>query len=461
MSQPGKTFRMSCANFSLPAFIRSRIAHRPNLIKIINNIGWLFFDKVLRMGVGLLVGVWVARYLGPEQFGLLNFAMAFIGLFGAIATLGLQGIVVRDIVRDPENARVTLGTAAILQLIAGLLTFLLILAVIAWLRPDDPLARGIVAIMGAMMLFRASEIAVYWFESQVQSKYTVWVQNSVFLFFAVIKAVLILQQAPLIAFVWAMLAEAGFAALLLLIVMGKAGPGLRSLTGSLQRAKSLLRDSWPLLLSGIAVMLYMRIDQIMLGQMIGDEAVGIYSAAVRISEIWYFIPMAIVASVFPSIVNAKKISEVLYHERLLRLCTLMTWLSIAIALPLTFIADWLVSLLYGTAYQGAGSVLLIHIWAAVFVFQGVASGVFFTVENQARKSLYRTALGAVSNVMLNVVLITYYGINGAAVATVLSQFVANYLYDLFDNSVRGLLVIKTKAFLPIHYVWSRHGKFKS
>ena len=136
----------------IPAFILHRIAHRPGLVKIVENIGWLFFDKILRMGVGVIVGVWIAHYLGPEQFGLLNFATAFVGLFGAIAVLGERDIVVRDIVRNPEGARETLGTAALLQLIGGLACYLLILAVIAQLRPDAPLARSIISILGLMML---------------------------------------------------------------------------------------------------------------------------------------------------------------------------------------------------------------------------------------------------------------------------------------------------------------------
>lgn len=294
----------------IPQFVYKRIEHRPNLVKIVDNVGWLFFDKFLRMGVGLFVGVWIARYLGPEQFGLLNFALAFAGLFGAVATLGLRGIVVRDIVRDPDSARLTLGTAALLQLLGGLFSFLLILGAIAYLRPDDPFARSIVAILGAMMLFKVGEVAEYWFESQVQSKYTVWVKNSVFLVFAGIKVVLILQQAPLAAFVWAMLAEAAIAAVILLIVMGLRGPSLARLQASFQRGKSLLQDSWPLILSAVAVTVYMKIDQIMLGQMVNDEAVGIYSAAVKISEVWYFIPVAIVASVFPSLLETKKQARV-------------------------------------------------------------------------------------------------------------------------------------------------------
>lgn len=155
----------------LPQFLRTRIEHRPGLLKILDNIGWLFLDKFLQMGLGLLVGVWVARYLGPEQFGLLNFALAFVGLFGAIATLGLQGIMVRDIVRNPEESNVILGTGFLLRVLGGLAAFGLMLAVISYLRPDDTLAKTIVAIFGFMQIIKASEVIKYWFESQVQSKF--------------------------------------------------------------------------------------------------------------------------------------------------------------------------------------------------------------------------------------------------------------------------------------------------
>ena len=429
----------------LPAFIHRRIAHRPNLVKIVDNIGWLFVDKVLRMGVGLFVGVWVARYLGPEQFGLLSFATAFVGLFGAIAGLGLQGIVVRDIVRDPSRKEDTLGTAALLQFIGGLLAYGLILATIFWLRPDDALAKALVAILGSTMLFKASEVAVYWFESQVLSKYTVWVQNGSFLVFAAIKIVLILNNAPLIAFASVIMAEALMVALLMLVMLGLRGPRLRHLRITLARAKELLADSWPLLLSGIAIVIYMKIDQIMLGQMVGDEAVGIYSAAVRISEVWYFIPMMIVASVFPAILEAKKRSETQYYQRFQHLYDLMVWLSVAVALPMTFLSTPIVTLLFGESFSASGTVLAIHIWAAVFVFLGVASSKWFLAENRQMLNLQRTALGAVVNVVLNFLLIPDYGPVGAAVATVVSQATAAFFFDAVQPVTREMFFMKIKS----------------
>jgi PST family polysaccharide transporter len=430
----------------LPGFIKRRIANRPNLVKILDNIGWLFFDKILRMGVGLIVGVWVARYLGPEQFGLFNFAAAFVGMFGAVAGLGLQGVVVRDLVREPSSKEEILGSAAALQLVGGFVAYGLILTTIFWLRPDDALAKTIVAILGSMMLFKASEVAVCWFESQVLSKFTVWVQNGTFLIFAFVKVLLILKGAPLVAFAWVTMAEGVAVALMMLIVLGVRGPRARQLRVTVERVKSLLADSWPLLLSGMAVMIYMRIDQIMLGQMLGDGAVGIYSAAVRISEIWYFAPIAIVASVFPTILEAKKRDEKQYYHQLQKLYNVMTFSSIAVALPMTFFSDRILVLLYGVDYVEAGPVLAIHIWAAVFVFLGVASSKWFLSENRQLLGLQRTVLGAAVNIILNFLLIPISGPIGAAFATVVANAMAAYFFDIANKSTRYMFIMKTKSF---------------
>ena len=397
------------------------------------------------MGVGLLVGVWVARYLGPEQFGLFSFASAFVGMFGAVAGLGLQSIVVRDIVRDPFCKEETLGTAAVLQLLGGLLAYGCVFGSIVLLRPEDVLAKLLVAILGAVMLFRFSDVAVYWFESQVLSKYIVWVQNGCFLVFAAIKVGLIICNASLIAFVWVTAAEAIIVALLIFFILGLRGPKFQQLRFSLLRAKTLVVDSWPLLLSSMAIMVYMKIDQIMLGQILGDDAVGIYTAAVRISEVWYFIPMMIVASVFPSILEAKKRDETQYLQRLQRLYDLMVCLSVVIALPMTFMSTPIVNALFGPAYSEAGPVLAIHIWASVFVFLGVASGQWFIAENRQILTFQRTLLGAVVNVILNFILIPHYGPIGASVATVIAYAVAAFLSDLLQKETRQMFMMKMSS----------------
>lgn len=434
----------------IPAPLRARIEHRPHLQKALANTGWLFGDQILRMGVGLLVGVWIARYLGPEQFGLLNYAMAFVALFGAIASLGLNGIVVRDLVKEPDDANTMLGTAFVLQFIGGFLAFGLAIAAIGFARPDDSLAKLMVAVLGFVMVFKSTEVVKYWFESQVQSKYTVWIENGAFLLFAAVKVALILGQASLMAFVWAAFAEGVLVAAGLLGIYAWRGGQLNNWLPHYNRAKALLKDSWPLILSGLAIMVYMRIDQVMLGQMLGDEAVGIYTAAVRISEVWYIIPMAIVASVFPSIILAKKQSEALYYQRLQKLYDLMVLLALVVAIPMTFLSDWLVVLLFGDDYAQAGAVLALHIWTGLFVFIGVASGSWYLTENLQMLAFNRTLLGGIVNILANLLLIPKYGIVGAAMGTVLSQMAAAYLFDFLHPKTRNMFWMKTKSFVSFY-----------
>ncbi|MBD3843217.1 MAG: flippase, partial [Campylobacterales bacterium] len=210
-------------------------------------------------------------------------------------------------------------------------------------------------------------------------------------------------------------------------------------------AKQLLKDSWPLIFSAIVVMIYMRIDQIMIKEMLGEYEVGIYSAAVRLSEAFYFIPMLITASLFPAILNAKNQSDELYKQRLQRLYTFMVWMAIAIALPMTFLSDWLILLLFGQAYQEAGQVLMIHIWASIFVFLGVASGKWFITENLQRFTLINTSVGAILNVGLNLIFIPKFGIVGAAYATVISYGVAAYLINSIWKVSRSNFFMLSKS----------------
>lgn len=412
----------------------------------------MFAEQILRLIAGLLVGIWVARYLGPGQFGVFSYAIAFAAIFSAIAKLGLDGIVVRDLVREPDQRDLYLGTAFWLKL-GGAIVMLGAVALAMQLTSTDSTTNLYILIIASGAIFQSFEVVDFYFQSRVLSKFVSICKMTQLLISSLLKLYFIVTGADLIWFVLVTLVDQLTLALSLYIAYRYQKLGSFYRHFDLMTARQLLKDSWPLIFSGLVVMIYMRIDQIMIKEMLGEREVGVYSAAVRVSEVWYFIPMIITASIFPSIVNAKKISQELYLQRLQKLSTLMTWLAIAVALPMTFLADSMVSLLYGHYYREAGVVLAIHIWGAVFVFLGVASGVFLTVENYTNKSLYRTVFGAISNVLLNLALIPLYGINGAAMATVLSQFIANFLYDFFDNSLRDLVVIKIKALFPVYYIW--------
>jgi len=444
----------------------SRLTSHAGFRKYFFNTGWLFAEKVLRMAVGLFVGVWVARYLGPAQYGLLNYALAFVGLFSAFATLGLDGIVVRELIKDESKRDELLGTAFWLK-IMGAIVMLIMIAIAVQFTSNDHYTNILVFIIAGSTIFQAFNVIDFYFQAKVLGKFIAMVNSITLLLSSIVKIALILYKAPLIAFVWAVAFDNLILALGYIYFYRKVSrhhdkPSILTshlsyftshifhLTFNKKIAISLLKDSWPLILSGLAIMIYMRIDQVMLQEMIGSEAVGQYSAAVRISEAWYFIPMVISNSLFPAIVNAKKQSEELYYARLQRLYDLMVWMSIAIALPMTFLSDWVVNLLYGSAYSQAGSVLMIHIWAGVFVSLGLSFGKYLLVENYTNKYFNRTLIGAVANIILNYFLIPRYGIKGAAIATLIGQFIANYGYDFFDKDLHRQLKIKTMCFFPFH-----------
>lgn len=418
---------------------------RTNLKKILGNIGWLFSGRFLQLSVGLIVGVWVARYLGPQQFGLLSYALAFVALFTPVATLGLKTIVVREIVTDPDKTGKNLGTSFVLHLIGGVVAYSSIVVFVFLLHPDDAVSKIIISILGSSLIFKAGEVAEYWFEAEVKSKYTVWVQTLVLLVAALIKVGMILNEYPLIAFVWVILLETVATSVALLVAYSLQANKLTAWKADFPNAKILLQESWPLMLSGLAIMVYMRIDQVMLGSMIGDESVGIYSAAARISEVWYLIPTIIVATVFPSLIEYKKQNEKQYYRRLQNLYDLMVVLALVIAVPIAFSSDWIVMQLFGPAYASAGAVLSIHIWAGVFVFIGVASGRWILLEGMSPLMFYRTLLGAIVNVLFNLVLIPEYGPLGAAIATVFSFSVAGFWFDMFLKKTRLLFVMKVKS----------------
>jgi PST family polysaccharide transporter len=412
---------------------------------MLTNTGWLFGDRALRMGMGLVVGLWVARYLGPEQFGLLNYAQAFVALFTALATLGLDRIVVRDLVQHPEKKGEILGTTLALRLAGALAAILVQGLTVYFIQPDNLLLHLLVAILGSAMVFQAFDSVDLWFQSQVQSRHTVIAKNAAFLLMGGVRVALILARQPLVAFAVAILGEAALGAFFLLLRYRhqRGDPGAWRVSGAW--AKTLLRDGWPLILSGLAVMIYMRIDQIMLGQMGGNAAVGIYSAAVRISEVWYFIPIAITSSVAPSIIASRQLGEALYYGRIQKLMRLMVLLSVGIALPMTFLGPLLVVRLYGTAFAASGPILALHIWTAVFVFLGLAQGPWLVAEGLMKVSLNRTLAGGVVNVLLNLYLIPRFGGMGAAWATLAAQATSTLLVNAVDPRTRRIFWMELRA----------------
>jgi polysaccharide transporter, PST family len=423
-----------------------KIKNTSNFRAILANIGWLFFDRVLRMGLGLYITLCIARYLGASQFGLLNYATAFATMFWSISTLGLESLIVHRLVNNLSPKGATLSTVFWLRCLGGLISIILAVCVVFIFRHDDTSIISLVAILAGVGIIQPFDTIDLLFQSQLNSKYTVIAKNTAFILAALLRLVLINSQAPLIAFALVVLIEAVLGAMGLVILFKNRGNSIRFLEWDGSLAYKLLKEGFPLILSSLSVMIYLRIDQLMLGEMVGEKAVGIYSAATRISEVWYFVPIAITTSIAPSIYAAKNNnSEEVYNQKNKRFIQLMIFISLLIAIPMNFLSTSIVVKMFGDDYVEAGQILSIHIWSAVFVFMGVASSPWFVAEKLTRLSLYKTLLGASTNIILNFILIPSYEGLGSAIATVISYSISDLFSNIIHPETRKLLMIQVKS----------------
>lgn len=417
--------------------------------RYVANISWLMAGRLCCMAVALAVGVYVARYLGPERFGLLSYVVSFVALFSIATTLGLDSVIVRELVSNPDERNRLLGTAFVLRIV-GSFVVLVILAVTVFFTGNDGFTRLLIFIIAAGLLFQSFGVIQFYFEAKVLSKYHAFSQLAALSIISAAKLVFIFMGLPLIYFASATVAESILLSAGLIMVYARQKLSVLAWRFSFTLAKGLLRDSWPLILSGAAVSVYMRIDQVMIKQMLNtNEAVGQYAAAVKLSEVWYFIPMILCNSLFPAIINARNKDSQLYHGRMQKLYGLMLWTALPISLFVTLLASDIIHFLYGPAYSQAGPVLAIYIWQGPFVFLGAASGKFLIAENYTGISFARTFVGMVVNVIANIILIPRYGINGAALATVLSYFVAVFGI-VFVRKTRSQVVLMIKSVNPLN-----------
>ncbi len=424
-----------------------KLRQRKGLRDSLSNIGWLGGDRLLRMFGAVVVGTAVARYLGPSQFGLLNYGLAIYALFNIMSNLGLDLLVVREVALDESGEPQILGTAFVLKAVASVLTTVAAIIATRLLEPGNTILIVIVALISFASISQAFDVIDYLFQAQTRSRYAVVPRNLAFLAASVAKLAAIFLHQGLIAFAWIAALE---------VLLGEIGLAISYLffrrplvrwNWHLSRAKAFLSESWPLLTSSLLVMIYMRSDQILLGKMASQAVVGQYTAAVRLSEIWYTIPMIICASVMPRMLKTRESEPERYNARLQRLYESMVLLSVIVAVCTQFAGPLVVRLLYGRPYAAAGGILSVHIWTGVFVFVGCVSGQQFVQEKLTTSSMQRTFLGAIVNVVLNLLWIPRWGGIGSAMATLVAQGIASYLADAFDPRTRHIFRMKTQAYL--------------
>lgn len=393
--------------------------------KYFKNTSWLFTERVIRIFISFFVSVLVVRYLGPDDFGLLSYAISFFFLFSSISVLGLENITVRELVKHPQNRDQLLGSVFLLRLVGGLVAIILIVLTL-YISGESISTSLLIIFVSVSAVFQPMGVIDYYFRAEVKVKYSTYVFLASVITISALKILLIILEAPLLYFATAYTVEFVVNAVGFLFAYHYNGLKIRNWIFSRSIAVSLLKDSWPLLFAGVVITIYSKVDQIMIRNMLDSKELGYYAAAVRLSEAWYFIPVALTNSLFPAIINAKKVNKQFYNNRMQKLYDILAWVALAIAVPVSVFSHQIINIIFGQAFQFAAPVLTIYIWAGVAVFMGVASSQYLITENFTKLSLYRNLVGMISNVALNFILIPVYGIVGAAIATLISYSLTTF-----------------------------------
>ncbi len=413
----------------------------------LRNIGWVSAGRFLRMGGSLVVGTLVVRYLGPSQYGAFSYAFALYGLFNIVSNLGLDVLVVSEIAlaRNLEHEEQVLGTAFWLKVAASVITTLAATGYCWWSNAEDGVVIAMVAMLSAASISQGLDVVDFFFQAKTRSRLTVLPQLGVFVLSNLARVAAVLLKAPLLAFGAIASLEILFSELALAFVYSRHHHNLLRWRFHRDRGVAMMKKSWPLMIASLLVIVYMRTDQVVLGNLMNKAVVGQYASASRLSEIWYAIPALICTSVMPRLLRKKEAQPAVYYARLQRLYDLMAGLSLLLALLVTFLGQYLVLWLFGPAYLPAVQILRVHIWTGPFVFLGVTSGMQLVHEDLTKISLQRSIAGAVGNLALNYALIPRFGATGSAMATLATQAATSYLLDAVNKSTRHIFWMKTRA----------------
>ena len=383
------------------------------------NTGWMFGGQLFFLLVSFFIGAWVARYLGPENYGVLNYATAFVGLFTFLSDFGAGAILTRELVKFPEKRDRLMGTVFRMKLAGG--TLALILATIATFAVGaNPLTRLLVIIFAVSLILQSMNVISLYFQSQVKSKNNVRAMTFATCVSSLLKITAVLTGQGVTAIITIYALDVVWQGIGFIYSYRRAGLNISHWVFDWSLAKEIWRSSWPLMLSAAASYIFLRIDQVMIGTMMGKREVGFYAAAVKLVEIWYFIPGIICSSLFPAIINARNLGTKIYHQRLRNFYILMTVIPLLISAPIVLLSKPLIYWLFGASYLPAVGVLRIYIWSSLGLFLGTAVYQHLMAEDRARIMFVVNIIAMATNVGLNLFFIPTFGLTGAALATLIS-----------------------------------------
>ena len=420
---------------------------------VIKNVFWQVLEKVVRLSVTVLVSALLARYLGPDTFGRYNYLNAIVTIAIVITSLGLNRIIVREAItcQSKKEHSELVSTALFLRMGVSLLA-IAIISIYFTLMQSESL---IYVLVFSSIIFVSFDVIDYHLQGESIFKLATTCRMISFVSVSLIRILMLYMSVDDVYFYVTIFLEYAFSGILIYcanMMFYRQRVSISFGNFSFKRSKELLKESWPEIIAGFGAILFMKLDQIMLQHMQGDASVGIYSAATRLSEAWYFVPTAIVAATFPVFMNKHKegsAGSTMLLQDIKKLMTVLIWLSIVIGCIINVFGSYAIEIIYGEQYLESSDILKLHVWGGLFLCMGITSGSWLVAEKKLKLNLYRNLFGLVINFALNLILIPIYGATGAAMATVIGLAAAFLFFDLFHPQLREMFWLKCSCFSPM------------
>lgn len=415
-----------------------------SLKKLLGNSMWTIVQKVLTMILTVVVTGIIARYLGTENYGTVNYVISVVAIFTTFSTLGMETITVKDLVDKKQEEGDVLGTSFSLRIMGGIVLILISQITLYILEGAKQEIQILGLLYGIVMLLKAFEVIEYYIQANMKLKIAAIIRFIATIGLLGYKVLVVVFNWGNIGYISSYIIDA-FIAGLLFYIWYKSTMKIKWKFNK-EYAKSVLRRGWYFILAGLISTLYMRMDQVMLGSMLEDKTQnGIYSAAVKIAEMWYFVPLAVISSFQPVIIKLKSTNEKQYLYKMQKLYDIVAIIGIACGIGVTIFGKYIVNILYGQEYMEATKILLISIWAGLFATLGSARGVWIISENLQKYIPLYLGMGCLTNLILNAVLIPKAGAYGAAIATLISQIVSSIIAVLFIKKTRVTAIMMLKS----------------
>lgn len=406
--------------------------------KFLSNVGWLLAGKIINMILQFIVSLATARYLGPSNFGTINYVAAFVSFFSSIASLGLAVIVIKEISANKYNNNELIWTSIWMRFGIAVLSTISIIALMFITNKNDPMIVQIAFLESLSILFSAFDTINYYFQAKLLSKWSSIAGVLAYIGMSLYRIYLLITNADIVWFAFATSTDMIFLTFFLMIFYIKI-EGFQP-KFNLKLGKNLLKQSYHYLIAGLITILYAQVDRIMLGNMMDKTSVGYYSAALTISTLWSMVPTALIQSLSPVLYDAAKVDRKLYLRRMRQSYATIFWLNALYSIFVTIFAYWIIILLYGKEYLAGTVALRIVVWYYGLSTMSTLNQVYLANDGKNKYINRFCIVGLFTDVILNFVLIPIMGINGAAIATLITQIVIQILMPYLYKDTREIAV---------------------